>query len=105
MPGVLARMAAGTSAARVNRAVLRPCRGLIPRTWSRWASASWVSSLPASVRGIVNCPYRSGQALVLHWSRLRFYVFTQQTRPLLEATLITMGIGFVYWTVVILPQR
>jgi hypothetical protein len=25
------------------------------------------------------------------------YVFTQQTRPLLEATLITMGIGFVYW--------
>lgn len=33
------------------------------------------------------------------------YVFTQQTRPLLEATLITMGIGFVYWAVVILPQR
>ena len=33
------------------------------------------------------------------------YVFTQQTKPLLEATLITMGIGLVYWVVVILPQR
>ena len=46
MPSVLAKMAAGTSAARVNRAVLRPCRGLIPRAWSRWASASSVSALP-----------------------------------------------------------
>ena len=26
--------------ARVNRAVLRLCRGLMPRAWSRWASAS-----------------------------------------------------------------
>ena len=32
------------------------------------------------------------------------YVFTQQTRPLLEATLITISIGFVYWAVVILPS-
>ena len=46
MPRVLARIAAGTSAARVNRAVLRPCRGLIPRAWSRWARASSVSALP-----------------------------------------------------------
>jgi amino acid transporter len=33
------------------------------------------------------------------------YVFTQQTRLLLEVTLITMGIGLVYWAVVILPQK
>jgi amino acid transporter len=33
------------------------------------------------------------------------YVFTQQTRLLLEVTLITMGIGLVYWVVVILPQK
>jgi len=33
------------------------------------------------------------------------YVFTQQTRLLLEVTLITMGVGLVYWAVVILPQR
>src|SRR6266568_4997139 len=46
MPSVLARMAAGTSAARLNRAVLRLCRGLIPSAESRRASvfgkrASW----------------------------------------------------------------
>ncbi|WP_300613933.1 APC family permease [Trebonia sp.] len=33
------------------------------------------------------------------------YVFTQQTRLLIEVTLITMGIGLVYWAMVILPQR
>ena len=33
------------------------------------------------------------------------YVFTQQTSLLLRVTLITMGIGLVYWAVVILPQR
>jgi amino acid transporter len=33
------------------------------------------------------------------------YVFTQQTSLLLKVTLITMGIGLVYWAVVILPQR
>jgi hypothetical protein len=33
------------------------------------------------------------------------YVFTQQTRLLIEVTLITMGIGLVYWAIVILPQR
>lgn len=33
------------------------------------------------------------------------YVFVQQTSLLLEATLITLGIGLVYWAVVILPQR
>ncbi|GEM_PF-97160 len=33
------------------------------------------------------------------------YVFTQQTRLLLEVTLITMGIGVVYWAIVLLPQR
>jgi amino acid transporter len=33
------------------------------------------------------------------------YVFTQQTSLLLEATLITMGIGLVYWLAVLLPQR
>lgn len=33
------------------------------------------------------------------------YIFTQQTRLLLEVTLITMAIGFVYWAVVILPQK
>jgi len=46
MPSVLARIAAGTSAARVNRAVLRLWRGLIPKAWSHWASASPVSGLP-----------------------------------------------------------
>ncbi len=33
------------------------------------------------------------------------YVFTQQTSLLLHVTLITMGIGLVYWALVILPQR
>jgi amino acid transporter len=33
------------------------------------------------------------------------YVFTQQSALLLKVTLITMGIGLVYWGVVILPQR
>jgi amino acid transporter len=33
------------------------------------------------------------------------YIFTQQTSLLLKVTLITMGIGLVYWAVVILPQR
>jgi amino acid transporter len=33
------------------------------------------------------------------------YVFTQQTRLLLEVTLITMAIGLVYWAVVLLPQK
>jgi len=33
------------------------------------------------------------------------YVFTQQTGYLLEVTLITMGIGLLYWLVVILPQK
>ena len=33
------------------------------------------------------------------------YVFTQQTSLLLKVTLITMGVGLVYWAVVILPQR
>lgn len=33
------------------------------------------------------------------------YVFTQQTSLLLNVTLITMGIGLIYWLVVILPQR
>lgn len=33
------------------------------------------------------------------------YVFTQQTALLLNVTLITMGIGLVYWLVVVLPQR
>jgi amino acid transporter len=33
------------------------------------------------------------------------YVFTQQTGLLLQVTLITMGIGLVYWAIVILPQR
>lgn len=33
------------------------------------------------------------------------YVFTQQTRLLIVVTLITMGIGLVYWAIVILPQR
>jgi hypothetical protein len=33
------------------------------------------------------------------------YVFTQQTKELLIATLITMGIGVVYWAIVIFPQR
>jgi amino acid transporter len=33
------------------------------------------------------------------------YVFTQQTRLLLEVTLITMAIGLVYWLVIIRPQH
>lgn len=33
------------------------------------------------------------------------YVFRQQTRVLLEATLITMALGLVYWAAVIVPQR
>jgi amino acid transporter len=33
------------------------------------------------------------------------YVFTQQTALLLEVTLITMGIGLVYWAIVLLPQK
>ena len=33
------------------------------------------------------------------------YVFAQQTALLLKVTLITMGIGLVYWLVAILPQR
>lgn len=33
------------------------------------------------------------------------YIFTQQTGLLLRVTLITIGIGLVYWAVVILPQR
>jgi amino acid transporter len=33
------------------------------------------------------------------------YIFTQQTSLLLWVTLITIGIGLLYWLVVILPQR
>jgi amino acid transporter len=33
------------------------------------------------------------------------YVFTKQTALLLNVTLITMGIGLVYWLIVIMPQR
>jgi amino acid transporter len=33
------------------------------------------------------------------------YIFTQQTRLLLEVTIITMAIGLLYWAVVILPQK
>jgi amino acid transporter len=33
------------------------------------------------------------------------YVFTKQTALLLDVTLITMGIGLVYWLIVIMPQR
>jgi amino acid transporter len=33
------------------------------------------------------------------------YIFTQQTSLLLKVTLITIGIGLLYWAVVILPQR
>jgi len=33
------------------------------------------------------------------------YVFTQQTRLLLEVTLITMAVGLVYWLLVIRPQK
>jgi amino acid transporter len=33
------------------------------------------------------------------------YVFTQQTRLLLEVTLITMAIGLVYWVLVLRPQQ
>src|SRR5260370_20575038 len=45
MVNVLGGMAAGTPAARVNRAVFRLWRGLIPGAWSRRASASSVSRL------------------------------------------------------------
>ena len=33
------------------------------------------------------------------------YVFTTQTRLLLTVTLVTMGIGVIYWAAVILPQQ
>ena len=33
------------------------------------------------------------------------YIFTKQTSLLLNVTLITAGIGLLYWAVVILPQR
>jgi amino acid transporter len=33
------------------------------------------------------------------------YIFTQQTALLLRVTFITIGIGLIYWAVVILPQR
>jgi len=33
------------------------------------------------------------------------YIFTQQTALLLRVTLITIGIGLVYWLAVIFPQR
>jgi amino acid transporter len=33
------------------------------------------------------------------------YIFTQQTRLLLEVSLITVAIGFVYWLLVIRPQK
>jgi amino acid transporter len=33
------------------------------------------------------------------------YVFTQQTALLLKVTLITMGIGLIYWAVVLLPRK
>jgi amino acid transporter len=33
------------------------------------------------------------------------YIFTKQTSLLLYVTLITIGIGLLYWAVVILPQR
>ena len=33
------------------------------------------------------------------------YIFTQQTSLLLEVTLITIGIGLLYWLAVIFPQR
>ena len=33
------------------------------------------------------------------------YIFTKQTSLLLWVTLITIGIGLLYWAVVILPQR
>jgi len=33
------------------------------------------------------------------------YIFTKQTSLLLNVTLITIGIGLLYWAVVILPQR
>jgi amino acid transporter len=33
------------------------------------------------------------------------YIFTQQSSLLLKVTLITIGIGLLYWAVVILPQR
>ena len=33
------------------------------------------------------------------------YIFTKQTSLLLQVTLITIGIGVLYWLVVIFPQR
>jgi len=33
------------------------------------------------------------------------YIFTKQTSLLLWVTVITVGIGFLYWLVVIFPQR
>ncbi|HSS91232.1 MAG TPA: hypothetical protein VLL69_18080, partial [Streptosporangiaceae bacterium] len=33
------------------------------------------------------------------------YIFTKQTSLLLWVTLITVGIGLLYWLVVIFPQR
>jgi amino acid transporter len=33
------------------------------------------------------------------------YIFTKQTSLLLQVTLITIGIGILYWLVVIFPQR
>jgi hypothetical protein len=33
------------------------------------------------------------------------YIFTKQTSLLLWVTLITIGIGLLYWLVVIFPQR
>jgi hypothetical protein len=33
------------------------------------------------------------------------YIFTKQTSLLLYVTVITIGIGLLYWAVVILPQR
>ena len=33
------------------------------------------------------------------------YIFTKQTSLLLWVTLATVGIGLLYWAVVILPQR
>ena len=33
------------------------------------------------------------------------YIFTKQTSLLLWVTLVTIGIGLLYWLVVIFPQR
>jgi hypothetical protein len=62
MPSVLVKIAAGTSAARVNRAVLRLCRGLIPRAWSRWGE------------GVIPGPLRCGP------TRLATYVMRRAGR-------------------------